>query len=315
MLQRFVLVIAGIILGILAGYQWFTYGAAAPASLSATTRSGNVNPGQRERYTIVTFDLPETLTFAGEPIPMQYPDVRERLDRELHTNTYWNTSTVFILKRANRWFPQIEPILEEQDIPEDFKYLAVIESTLQNVVSPSNAVGFWQLLEGTARENGLEVNSEVDERYDPVKSTYAACKYLRKAYKEYGNWTTAAASYNAGVTGINRQRDRQGVDHYYDLLLNEETERYVFRILAIKQIMENPETYGYFIPEKHLYQPEELKSVTVKYNIEDLSLFAAENNLNYKLLKRYNPWLRSNTLTIKRPGSTYELLLPEYGIN
>ncbi len=254
--------------------------------------------------------LPDTLSFAGERVPLEIPDVRERLDRELHVNAFWHSNMVMLLKRGHRWLPQIEKILSEEDIPIDLKYLAIIESDLMNKVSPSQAVGFWQLLEGTAKDFKLEVNEEVDERYDPLKSTLAATIYLRKAHEKFGNWTNAAASYNIGRRGLEQAMVKQGVASYYDLLLGEETSRYVFRAIAVKLIFENPEAYGFYLPERSLYQQEALKEEKVNKTITNLRDWSVEQGINYKILKRYNPWLRKNTLTVKR-GKSYVLTLPK----
>lgn len=258
----------------------------------------------------VSLDLPAEATFAGEAVPLHLPDVYERLDKELQINTYFHSNTLFLIKRANRWLPQIEEILRKHDIPEDFKYLPLIESNLLNDVSPKQAVGYWQILRDAGRENGLEINNEVDERYDPIKSTEAACRYLRKAYNRFGNWTLVAASYNRGMAGMQRALDNQRVDNYYDLFLNEETSRYVFRILAIKEIIENPSRYGFRVDPRHLYQQERLRHVEVSETIKDLVEFAIEHNTNYKLIKRHNPWLRDNRLTVKK-GKTYRIAIPE----
>ncbi|MCK5704964.1 MAG: lytic transglycosylase domain-containing protein, partial [Cyclobacteriaceae bacterium] len=182
--------------------------------------------------------------FAGERVPLEIPDVHERLDRELHVNTFWHSNTIFLLKRGHRWLPDIKMEFEKVGVPSDLMYLSVIESDLQNKISPSNAVGFWQLLKGTAKDFRLEVTNEVDERYHPMKSTDAAAIYLRKAYQKFGSWTNAAASYNIGRRGLDRALTKQAVTSYYDLLLGEETSRYVFRAIAIKLIFEHPEKYG-----------------------------------------------------------------------
>ena len=261
------------------------------------------------RSKTVAVDIPDSLSFAGEPVPMNIQDVRERLDRELHINTYWHNNSIFIYKRANRWLPQIEQILQEEGVPDDFKYLAVIESGLLNVVSPANAVGFWQFLKPTARELGLEVTKEVDERYHPLKSTRAACEYLKKAQAKFGSWTLAAASYNMGMKGLSDRLQEQRVDSYFDLLLNEETSRYVFRVLAAKELLTNPEKYGFDIPEEHLYQQEKLKEMEITESINDLVAFAQEQGFNYKILKKHNPWLRRKTLTV-RSGNSYTILVP-----
>ncbi|HLT81637.1 MAG TPA: lytic transglycosylase domain-containing protein [Cyclobacteriaceae bacterium] len=257
----------------------------------------------------VSFDVPQGITFAGEPVPLDIPDVRERLDKELQINVYFHSNTIFLIKRANRWLPQMEKILKEHGIPEDFMYLPLIESNLLNAVSPKHAVGYWQILEDSGRELGLEISREVDERYDPLKATEAACKYLRRAYNKFQNWTIVAASYNRGMAGMQRALDDQKVDSYYDLYLNEETSRYVFRILAIKEIIRNPEKYGFFIRQKHLYKEEPLRYVEVNETIRDLVDFAKDHGTNYKLLKRHNPWLRQEKLTIKN-GKSYLIALP-----
>lgn len=269
------------------------------------------SPSLASTYKVFTFEVPEELNLAGEKVPLEDKEVLQRFDREIHVNTYWNSSTIFLMKRSNQWFPHLEAILEEHNIPRDFLYLSLIESGLMNVKSPAGASGFWQLMEATAKGLGLEVNEEVDERYNAIKSTEAACKYLNNAYKKFGNWTNVAASYNVGMAGLQRSLMEQKATSYYDLLLNEETSRYVFRILAIKEIMENPERYGYNIPLKHLYQQEKLKEVTVDKTIPDLAEFAIAQGINYKILKNHNPWLRKKTLTIKKPGKVYTLLLPE----
>lgn len=263
------------------------------------------------QYQIRSFDLPTSLQFAGEQVPLHQHELRERLDRELHTNIYWNTNTVFLMKRANRWLPQLEEILLANEVPADFKYLAMIESDLKNVISPAQAAGFWQLLKGTAREYGLEVNEEVDERFHQLKATEAATKYLKKAKQRFGNWHDAAASYNIGMAGLERRMKEQESYSYYDLLLPEETSRYFFRVVAIKEIMENPARYGYIVPGKHLYEPETLKAIEVTKTIPNLRSFAREHGINYKLLKRYNPWLRKNTLTIKKAGDRYTVMIPQ----
>jgi len=258
----------------------------------------------------VSLELPSELYFAGERVPLEIPDVAERLDRELHINTYWHSSTIFLIKQAHRWLPQIEEILKENGIPDDFKYLTAIEGGFANAVSPANAVGFWQILSTSGKENGLEITKYVDERYDPLKSTEAASKYLKKAYDKFGSWTSAAASYNRGMAGLQRAMDDQNVNSYYDLLLNDETSRYVFRILAIKEIIEHPEKYGFNINEKHLYDQEKLHYVEVSDDIDDLVVFAQEQGINYKLLKRHNPWLRQDNLKVKR-DKVYRIAIPE----
>jgi membrane-bound lytic murein transglycosylase D len=260
-------------------------------------------------YGVPDLKIPDTVYFAGERVPVEIPDVRERLDRELHVNTFWHSNTIFLLKRGHRWLPRIKKVFEEYEIPSDLMYLSVIESDLQNKVSPSKAVGFWQLLKGTAKDFRLEVNSEVDERYHPIKSTEAAAKYLKKAHQKFGTWTNAAASYNIGRRGLDRVLSRQSVSSYYDLLLNEETSRYVFRAIAIKMIFENPSEYGFNIAEENLYQEEKLKDIKIKESIPNLREWAFEQDINYKILKRYNPWLRKNRLTVSS-GNSYIFQIP-----
>ena len=260
-------------------------------------------------FVAVSYDLPEEVSFAGEPVPMDLPDVRERLDKELQINVYLHSSTLFLLKRANRWFPQMQEILKEHEIPDDFKYLPLIESAMINSRSPKDAVGYWQILESSGKELGLEITNEVDERYDPIKSTEAACKYLKKAYDKFGSWTLVAASYNRGMAGVSRELKEQNVTSYYDLHLNDETSRYMFRLMAIKEIFQHPEKYGFKLKPEHLYQPEQVKHVEVEESIKDLITFAQAQGSNYKLLKRHNPWLRQNKLTVKK-GKKYRIALP-----
>jgi membrane-bound lytic murein transglycosylase D len=263
-----------------------------------------------DRLLAVSYDLPKAISFANEAVPLELPDVRERLDRELHINTYWHNNTIFLMKRANRWLPQIEAILEQHNVPSDFKYLPLIESGLLNDISPKNAVGFWQILRDSGKELGLEVDKDVDERYDPIKSTHAACKYLNTAYKKFGSWTLAAASYNRGMSGLDKALKNQQVENYYDLHMNDETSRYVFRILAIKEIIENPARYGFKLDPRHLYEEEPVRYVVVEENIKDLISWSKEQGVNYKILKRYNPWLRSESLSVRR-GKSYQIAIPE----
>ena len=264
-------------------------------------------------YGVPELVIPDTVMFAGERVPLEIPDVLERLDRELHVNTFWHSNTIFLLKRGKRWLPDIQLELEKIGIPSDMKYLAVIESDLQNKISPSNAVGFWQLLKGTAKDFKLEVTSEVDERYHPIKSSRAAGNYLRKAHQKFGTWTNAAASYNIGRRGLDRALNKQAVTSYYDLLLGEETSRYVFRAIAIKLIFENPKKYGFNFTDAHLYHKEDLMEIEITKTIGNLRDWAFENNINYKQLKRYNPWLRKNSLTV-RSGKSYIFQIPAYDI-
>lgn len=262
-----------------------------------------------KNYSIFALTLPGELEFAGEEVPMKYFDVRENLDRELLVNTYWQSQTLLFIKRANRYFPLIEDILRKHGIPDDFKYLALAESGLTQVVSPSGATGFWQFLTGTARDYGLEVNKEVDERYNIEKSTEAACKYLNESYSKYGNWTMVAASYNNGRRGMDKQLERQREDNYYDLLLNEETSRYVFRLLALKLILSDPQKYGFHFRADDLYPQISTRKVKVDSSITSMVEFASHFNMNYRMLKYFNPWLRETQLTNKE-GKVYEISIP-----
>jgi hypothetical protein len=257
-------------------------------------------------------DIPSELEFAGEAVPLDQQDIHESLDREMLVNTYFHSQTILYIKRAHRYFPVIERILKKYDIPDDFKYLAVAESGLTQAVSPAAAVGFWQLLEGTAKEYGLEINGEVDERYHIEKSTEAACKYILQSYKTYGSWTMAAASYNAGRRGIDRQIDRQKARNYYDLLLAEETSRYIFRILSYKLILSNPTAFGFHIGKDELYPVIPFYEVTVDDAVPDFADFARRYGINYKILKLFNPWLREPFL-LNKSKKTYLLSIPREG--
>jgi membrane-bound lytic murein transglycosylase D len=273
----------------------------------ATGTDRQVRKGEfNSMYGIFALDLPENPSFAGEAVPMHISDVRERFDRELLVNTYWQSQTLLLLKRKERWFGIIEPILKQNQIPDDFKYLALAESGLTNVVSPSGASGFWQFLEGTGKNFGLKINSEVDERYHLEKATVAACSYLKSAYQRFNSWSLVAASYNMGIEGVSRQLEKQQVKSYYDLLLVEETSRYVFRILALKEICENPLDYGFHFRKRDFYKPYHFVITEVDTTIPDLAKFAQIHAINYKELKLLNPWLRSNSLTVK-PGEKYEV--------
>ncbi len=231
---------------------------------------------------------------------------------ELLVNTYWQSQTLILHKRANRWFPVIEPILAQEGIPDDFKYLALAESGLNQIVSPAGATGFWQFMKSTGKEYGLEVSEDVDERYHIEKSTRAACQYLKRAKSDHGSWTMAAAVYNYGKSNIDKQKKRQKQQDYYDLLLNEETARYLFRILAMKEIMGKPNKYGFQFRPKDLYPPYETVELEVDTPITDLADFAAEFGMTYKVLKVLNPWMRDNVLSNPK-GKTYRVQIPANG--
>lgn len=254
----------------------------------------------------------KSFNFCGEKVPMHIADVQERFDRELIINKNLHASTELIIKRANRMFPVMEPILKKYGVPDDFKYLAVIESKLENAVSPAGARGVWQFMPATAKEYGMEVNDIIDERYHLEKATEAACKYLLDAKKRFGSWTMAAASYNGGMAGMARQMERQKGTDYYDLLFVEETSRYVFRILALKEIMQNPEKYGYTIPQNELYKPIKTKKVELSTSVDNLAEWSIEQGINYKILKIHNPWLRDISFK-NNSGRTYQIEIPTEG--
>lgn len=263
-------------------------------------------------YRISAIDIPDDLNFAGETVPQKDPEVLERIDREFLVNTYWQSNALLLMKRAHKFFPIIEPILAKNGVPEDFKYLAVAESGLQNVVSPAGATGFWQIMRATGREYGLEVNSNVDERYHLEKATEVACRYLKKYREKYGSWTLAAAAYNAGTGSIDKYMGIQKVDNYYDLLLGQETGRYVFRIMAIKEILSHPDKYGFILEEEDLYSPVPTFQVEVDTAVADFAEFASQYEITYKVLKRHNPWLREAHLN-NASRKKYQISIPLKG--
>ena len=264
---------------------------------------------QNENYKIYAINLPKKINFANENVPLDQFGIRERLDQELLINTYWQSKTILLIKRANKYFPIIEEILKENNIPDDFKYLAVAESGLENVTSPSGAKGVWQFLEKTGLEYGLEINSEIDERYHLEKSTEAACQYIQDAFIKFGNWTLAAASYNMGKHGLKKAIELQQVHNYYDLMLNTETYRYIFRILAIKEIIENHDKYGFIINQNDYYQLTKTKQIKMDTTIKDLASFALDLDLNYKIIKNLNPWILRNKISNVN-NKTYLLSIP-----
>jgi len=257
--------------------------------------------------------LPEKLDFSNETVPIDNFDVQESLDREMLSVANFHSQALLYIKKSNRYFSVIEPILKKHEIPDDFKYLALAESGfLDRVISPSGAVGIWQFMKSAAIENGLEVNEEVDERYHIEKATEAACKYLKKAFNIYGSWTFVAASYNAGVSGMNKQIEVQKSKNYYDLMLNDETSRYLFRILALKLIIGEPDKYGFKVSDEEKYPIIPVKDVKVTTSIKSFADFARTHHVNYKLLKLFNPWLRQPYLKNVK-GKTYTLRIPETG--
>tara|TARA_Y100000766_G_C18898964_1_gene602361 strand:+ start:546 stop:1517 length:972 start_codon:yes stop_codon:yes gene_type:complete len=282
-------------------------------SSSEYSDSISVFKNLKEKYTIYAIPKPtKNIFFADERVPLENSDIWERYDKELLKNTYWQSNTLLLYKRAAKYFPIIEPILEKNNLPGDFKYLALIESGLENVTSPKGAKGFWQFLKSTATEFNLEVNSEVDERYHIQKSTQAACDFLNSAKDKFGNWTLAAAAYNMGKSGLLEQMNRQKSYSYYDLLLNNETSRYVFRILAIKEIIENPKKYGFQFRSEDLYKNIPTYLVMVDTTINSWADFSKDYGINYKILKLHNPWLRESYLNNKL-NKKYFLEIPEKG--
>jgi membrane-bound lytic murein transglycosylase D len=265
----------------------------------------------QQGYNIFSLPVPKNPTFAGEPVPVERSYIRESLDRELLVNTYWQSQTLLFIKRAAKYFPVIEPILRKEGIPDDFKYLALAESALIiRSYSPAGAVGPWQFMRGAGADYGLEINNQVDERYHLEKSTVAASHFLKSSYEKFGSWTLAAAAYNAGRRHVLNELERQKTNNYYDLLLNEETGRYVYRIIAIKEILEDPESYGFHVKKSDLYFMEPTYTVDVDSSVSNFADFAKGFGLSYKELKDLNPWLRENKLTNSR-RKTYHIKLPQ----
>jgi hypothetical protein len=302
-----------ILLGIITASAFFINATQEPNDQSTTEK--NIAKGDPkstgEYYEIKAIKLPKNLSFAGERVPIEIQDIRERMDRELLVNTYWQSNALLYMKRANKYFPIIEPILAENGVPDDFKYLALIESGLMNVSSPAGAKGVWQILKGTGREFGLEINANVDERYHLEKATKLACNYLNKAYKKFDSWTLAAAAYNGGRAGMLRRLKKQQVSTYYDLLLGEETSRYVFRIVAAKEIVSNPKKYGFVYDREDLYHNLPTYNVEVDTVITNIASFGKRYGLNYKEIKILNPWLRENKLN-NTSRKKYLIKLPAY---
>ncbi len=248
--------------------------------------------------------------FANEQVPLNDQDVRERFDRELLVNTFWHSNTMLNFKLANKYFETIDKILTEEGVPLDFKYLAVAESGLRNISSPAGAKGIWQIMKATGKSYGLTINDEVDERYDLEKATRVACTYLKEAKQKFGTWALAAASYNVGMNKLQKRLEEQMVNNYYDLYLNTETARYMYRILAFKMVFENPKKFGLFLEQEDLYEPLEFETINMGGTIDDLAAFAKAHNTTYKMLKVANPWLRGKSLTIK-DDQVYSLKIPK----
>lgn len=284
-----------------------------PKTTKATTDkpSETSDKSTSESYVIKAVEIPEDLAFAGERVPLEKPYIKEQVDRELLVNTYWQSNGLLWIKRSHKYFPIIEPILKEKGVPDDFKYVAVIESSLLNVTSPAGAKGFWQQLTGAARENGLEVNRNVDERYHLEKATRAACDYLLEAKRTFGTWTLAAAAYHSGKGNISKYLREQMVDNYYDLLSGPNTERYLPRILAAKEILRNPHKYGFEFEISDLYTYPKYHLVEVDTPIANIAQFAKDHNTNYREIKILNPWLRENKLN-NSSGKLYQIKIPEF---
>jgi membrane-bound lytic murein transglycosylase D len=259
-----------------------------------------------------TYKLPDSVSFAGEIMPLENFDTRESLERELILTAYRHASTIMIIKRATRYFPVIEKILKENNIPDDFKYLAVAESELSNMISPAGATGFWQIMPETGKEEGMQIDAEIDERYNIERSTKFACEYFLKSYARYGSWTLAAASYNGGRNAVDDQIEIQKEKNYYNLLLSEETARYIFRVVAYKLIIKDPSAYGFDFDKKDFYSELRYSEVKVDTTVKDFSVFAKNFGTNYKMLKLFNPWLRKPFLT-NRSNKTYLIKIPVEG--
>ena len=285
----------------------------SPEVASQTTQTATkVEQQTPQILRVEALDIPNVMTFAGERVPLQDTDVRERLDREIHVNTYWHSNMLLMIKKANRFFSEIEPLLKKYNLPDDFKYLAVAESGLDNVTSHAGASGFWQFMKATGKEYGLEINNYVDERYNLELATKVAAQYLINSKELFGSWTNAAAAYNAGNAGITKQMKRQDATDYYSLLLNSETGRYVFRILAFKEILSNPEKYGFYVDQQDLYQAIPTKTIIIDTPVEDFAKFAKQQGINYKILKIHNPWLRDTYLK-NASGKAYSIKIPIAG--
>jgi membrane-bound lytic murein transglycosylase D len=290
--------------------------AAVCCFIYAKVETRNPDPDYRilfsQNYRIFSPEIPAKIDFAGEKVPLDLFWVREGLDREIQINTFMHSSTIMMFKRANRWFPVIEPILKKNKVPDDFKYLALAESNFVNAVSPAGAEGFWQFIKGTGQKYGLEISEEVDERYNVEKATEAACRFFLDAYDEYKSWTLVAASFNRGTDGVSKALEKQKSSDYYNTYLVDETSRYIYRILALKQIYNHPVMYGFYLREKDFYPPFKTYTITIDSTISDLPAFSIRLKINYRILREFNPWLRRYSLTNKT-GKAYSITLPEKG--
>lgn len=280
------------------------------AAVNILPQKAELDPEALSPQRVHPIRISGSVTFAGELVPLNDADVRERFDRELMVNTFWHSNTMLNFKLANKYFEIIDKILIEEGIPLDFKYLAVAESGLQNISSPAGASGIWQIMSATGKSYGLEINGQVDERYHLEKATRVACQYLKEAKAKFGTWALAAASYNVGMGRLQQRLDEQMVDNYYDLYLNTETARYMYRILSYKMVFENPHKFGLFIEQEDLYDPIQYETLTVGGSIDDLAAFAKAHKVSYKMLKVANPWLRDKDLTISE-GNTYDIKIPK----
>ena len=283
------------------------YNAVSPDKVNVINDNDQTNT--HENYKIKALELPKNINLAGERVPLEIPDVKERMDRELLVNTYWQSNGLLLMKRANKYFPIIEPLLKKYGLPDDFKFLALAESGFTDETSTAGAAGMWHFMKKTGREFGLEINNNVDERYHIEKSTKVAAEYLIKSKERFGSWTLAAAAYNAGNYGVAKRLETQQVSNYYDALLPDETERYVFRILALKEIINNPKKYGFLLEEKDLYTLPKTYTVKVDTAISNITSFAKGYGLTYKEFKIHNPWLRENKLNNKS-RKLYEIKIP-----
>ena len=283
------------------------YNAVSPDKVDVINDNDQTNT--HENYKIKALELPKNINLAGERVPLEIFDVKERMDRELLVNTYWQSNGLLLMKRANKYFPIIEPLLKKYGLPDDFKFLALAESGFTDETSTAGAAGMWHFMKKTGREFGLEINNNVDERYHIEKSTKVAAEYLIKSKERFGSWTLAAAAYNAGNYGVAKRLETQQVSNYYDALLPDETERYVFRILALKEIINNPKKYGFLLEEKDLYTLPKTYTVKVDTAISNITSFAKGYGLTYKEFKIHNPWLRENKLNNKS-RKLYEIKIP-----
>jgi hypothetical protein len=282
------------------------------SNTSESTEIVNKNDNNINLQYIRVIHAPKSATFAEEEVPLEYFDIVESFERELTQIAYSHQHTLLTVRLAGRYFGLLDSLLQQNNVPTDFKYLCVAESNLQNIISPAKAVGFWQFLQSTGKQYGLEINDEVDERYNIEKSTVATCSYLKDAYKKYGNWTLAAASYNTGVGNIDKIIESQKTNNYYDMILHPETTRYIFRILAYKTILSNPENYGFYLTEEEKFEPFKYSEITINKSIPNIAEFAKEHDTNYKIIKILNPWLRKDSLTNKL-GKTYKIKIPAKG--